>query len=266
MENFIDLCSSSDDQLSTEETMEVRQKVLLLFTTVINMDDVLWMRVQHIQLGDVMSLKHDNLPILFEGTKMRLSTQVNHRKADARLWIAIMVNFDSSLLRDGNEKLTEAKNRWKNVLMTLETVKYMSWNAKYCKITCGLGHFQNLVMFASLDRHRYIGDFQHQEMLADFGEVNLPEELRVCSKLRSVDLSYTSLFSISEAGNKLKNLRRIDLSYNQSLQVIPDWLGENNTYLRSLNVMGSSEIVELLESILRRLNTTLNSCQMSRLL
>lgn len=246
MGNVIYLYSSSDDKLSTDGTMEVKHAVLQAFTVFINTVGLRSIILQQLQLGNVSSLKHVALPVLRAGTKIRFLTQVDYGIAEDRLWMPSKVHFDRSQLRDRNENVTAAKHVWENMPMDLETFKYLWWDAIYCEFSCGLGHLQNLDMFVCLDRCHYIGNFQQQEMIADNWELKLPEELRFCSKLLSLDFSYVSFCVIPEASKKLNILRRVD-------------------YIRSLNVMGCIKIVELPEFILRRLNTTFDSWYIIRL-
>lgn len=137
--------------------------------------------------------------------------------------MAGMVHFNSSILRNTKEQIPMSQTRWENVAMAHKTVKYLSWDARYCDVPGWLWIFPNLAIFACHDRRHYIGDCRHQEMISGYRPLKSPEDLRCLSKLWSLDLSYPLLFVIPEPWNKLKSLSREYFSYNQSSHRITDW-------------------------------------------
>lgn len=176
--------------------------------------------------------------------------------------MAAMVHFDHNMLRGSRERAVYARNKWESVPLALNSVKLLAWDARYSVVPEGLQHYEELAILVCSDCRRVIADFKHQQQLADYREMELPRSLSCCYKLKVLDLSFTSFFHLSSCWQAMRNLRIINVSYNQSLLHIAPWIGEHNRYLRSLNVMGCSRVVELPRPVLERLNTCAESWPM----
>lgn len=87
----------------------------------------------------------------------------------------------------------------------------------------------------------YMGYFQQQNILANDTEVIVLVSLCFCAKLRFLDLSYASGFTLYNSWKKLTNLRRT-LLLEQSLKTITEFLSIKLRYLPSLNVLVCSQI------------------------
>lgn len=84
--------------------------------------------------------------------------------------------------------------------------------------------------------------------------VRLPDDLSMCARLRFIDLSYSSFQSLPSAWKAITTLECVDLSYNQELRSVPDWLGERNERLWSLSVLGCPRLYSIPNSALDRLS------------
>lgn len=117
--------------------------------------------------------------------------------------------------------------------------------------------FKSWPCFFCHNRRKLLGNLKHKQMLADYHDLVLPQELEFCRKLRVLDLSYSLFLHFPSNWKMLIDLQCTNLSYNWSLFENPKWSCVRNRYLRSLNVMGCSRIVERPPEVIKRLNTTL---------
>lgn len=132
-----------------------------------------------------------------------------------------------------------------NVPIELGTVRFIARDGRYVGNPGGIGAFSNLTVFTCRDRWRHLGGFQHHVLLAYYKEVRLPDEFCFFSKLKCLELSSCSYFYLPGSWKNIKNLRKFDLSCNQSLLLLPHWVGHDNRYTSSVNVMGCSRFNEL---------------------
>lgn len=81
------------------------------------------------------------------------------------------------------------KSKWEDVKTVIESVCYIAWDAGYPHVPIGLRQFENIAMFSCADRRNLLGEFKHQQMLADYRNLKLPAELEFFEKLKVLDLS-----------------------------------------------------------------------------
>lgn len=86
------------------------------------------------------------------------------------------------------------KYHWTNVYIALETVGFLSWDARYEEISSGLENVKEILVLSCQDRRRILGVFKHRNTIAEYHEVSLPRELYFCTKLGVLHLSYSSFY------------------------------------------------------------------------
>lgn len=147
------------------------------------------------KIADVLALKHAIYPIITESAKLRLSVNLDRKTLNARLWMATMISFDKSLIKEKGEKLVLPEIcaqmcRWHSELPVSRPGMDVTRTFRRPLVRSRTWRFSH----AETDEE--IGDFQHQVILTDYRAVRLPDELSFCTKLKLLNFSYCSYFGL----------------------------------------------------------------------
>lgn len=82
----------------------------------------------------------------------------------------------------------------------------------------------------------------------------LPKDIIFCRRLRFLDLSLCSFSKLPSEWKAIRTLECVDLSYNQQLEEVPAWLGQNNEGLWSLSLLGCSRVLQIPYTVINRLS------------
>lgn len=144
------------------------------------------------------------------------------RKADEMtLWMGVMMHIDDRLLTHAHRRLVEIAN-WQTASTAAATVSVLCWDSARESVAGGLRLFPVLQTFLCRDPERVHMQLMYGSSSRYGIHVRLPEELVLCTRLRFIDLSYSSFNELPSAWKEMTTLECVDLSYNQELKELPN--------------------------------------------
>lgn len=220
------------------------------FIRLLNVKDLRDVLFQHISVLDCDAL----LSVLgneMDDIRSEISIARKEKESVMTLWMCAMMNLDDRLLNFEQRRLVEIAN-WKSCSTAAQSVFVLCWDAAMENVAPGLKLFPKLETFICRTNERFFMQVMQERIGTTDDGVRLPVELVLCNRLRYLDLSYCSFKRLPEEWKGMTDLETLNLSYNQSLDELPDWLAPNKK-LWSLSLLGCTGVKQVPIGLLARL-------------